>query len=69
MKLTDIEKHFGTREAAGKALGAWRGTDPPTKAAFTHWKKGVPSGVQAEFQLITGGKLQVERANGKRRRA
>jgi len=69
MKLTDIEKHFGSREAAGKALGDWRGKPPPTRAAFTTWKKQVPLGVQAEFQILTGGRLQVERPNGKRRRA
>ncbi len=59
MTYEQLVEHFGTPELARRALCASRGYQI-TRQALTYWKRtGVPRGVQAEFQILTGGKLQA----------
>lgn len=54
MKKSDVIKHFGTASAAADALEV-------TKQAVNGWGDIVPRGIAYETQVITGGKLVVDR--------
>jgi hypothetical protein len=58
---SDLIEHFRTQEAAGEALKAidGKGVKQPSVA---EWKeKGIPLPRQAQYELVTDGKLKAAR--------
>ena len=55
MLKKDVISHFGSVAKTAKALGY-------TPQAIYKWKRRVPSRAQYVIQVVTGGKLQVDRA-------
>lgn len=55
MTYRELIEHFGTQAAAARALGI----KPPS---VDEWKeKGIPLPRQAQYELITNGKLKADR--------
>jgi hypothetical protein len=71
MTYNDLISHYGTQSAAGAALTPLRGK-PVAQPTVAGWKKdGIPEAVQAQYEIVTRGKLKAERPkiNGHKREA
>lgn len=63
MTYADLIEHYGSQAAAARALGI----KPPSVA---EWKEsGIPLPRQAQYELLTRGKLKAQRALGEVRAA
>lgn len=63
MSYEELIQHYGSQAAAARALGL----KPPS---VSEWKdKGVPIPRQAQYELLTKGRLRAERHGEKRRQA
>lgn len=55
MNYEDLIRHYGSQAAAARALGI----KPPSVA---EWKEdGIPLPRQAQYEILTDGKLKAER--------
>lgn len=55
-------EHYGTQKAAGEALGAFGADEAVKQSSVAEWKeKGIPAPRQAQFELLTKGRLKAER--------
>lgn len=64
MTYDDLIKHYGTQVAAGKALGELGegGGRGLAQSSVAEWReKGVPLNRQAQYELITRGRLKADR--------
>ena len=69
MTFDQLIRYFGTQKAAGAALGELGegGGEGLSQGSVAEWKeKGVPPPRQAQYELITRGKLKADRPNGRR---
>ncbi len=56
MTFNELINHFGTQQKVADALGFKQ----PTVCGWNKPNRGIPRGVQAEIQIITGGILQAD---------
>lgn len=62
MTFDQLIEHFGTQKAAGEALGYFGPDEKVSQASVAEWKeKGVPAPRQAQYEILTRGKLKAER--------
>lgn len=62
MTYEDLIEHYGTQKAAGEALGAFGADEAVKQSSVAEWKeKGIPAPRQAQYELITNGRLKAER--------
>lgn len=62
MTYDDLINHYGTQKAAGEALGAFGAGEAVKQSSVAEWKeKGIPSPRQAQYEILTRGKLRAER--------
>lgn len=54
MRKKDVIEHFGSQKAVADALDI-------SEQAVSNWDDEIPRGRAFELQVLTGGKLQVER--------
>lgn len=61
MSYDDLIVFFHTQAAAGAALAPLRGK-PVAQSTVSGWKKdGIPEAVQAQYEVVTRGKLKADR--------
>lgn len=66
MTYDQLIAHYGSQKAAGEALKAFGEKEGVTQPSVAEWKEnGIPVQRQAQFEVLTGGKLKAER-QGKR---
>jgi hypothetical protein len=66
MTYDDLIKHYGTQAEAGKALKELEGRKL-AQSSVSEWKeKGIPPARQAQYELITRGRLKADRPYRKR---
>lgn len=54
MTYSQLVKHFGSGSAAARALGF-------SKQRVNNWRRdGIPLGIQARIQILTGGALRAK---------
>jgi len=57
----ELIEHYGTQRAAGEALKVFDGVGV-SQPSVAEWKeKGIPAPRQAQYELLTKGKLKSER--------
>lgn len=62
MTYDQLIDHYGTQKAAGEALGAFGPNEAVKQSSVAEWKeKGVPAPRQAQYELLTRGKLKADR--------
>lgn len=64
MTYDDLIKHYGTQTAAGEALGQLGEGDGKgiRQSSVSEWKeKGVPLYRQAQYEVLTRGRLKADR--------
>lgn len=60
MTFDELIGHYGTQRAAGEALGGLG--DKVNQSSVAEWKeKGIPPARQAQYEILTKGKLKAER--------
>jgi hypothetical protein len=63
MRYEDLIDHYGTQKAAGEALRAFGPKEAVKQSSVAEWKeKGIPAPRQAQYEILTKGKLKAERA-------
>lgn len=63
MTYDQLIEHYGTQKAAGEALGAFGADEAVKQSSVAEWKeKGIPAPRQAQYEILTEGKLKAERA-------
>lgn len=63
MTYEDLIEHYGTQKAAAEALGL-------SQPSLSGWRdKGIPPPRQAQYELLTRGKLKAERPIAQERSA
>lgn len=62
MTYEDLIEHYGTQKAAAEALGL-------AQPSLDGWKKGIPPPRQAQYELLTEGKLKADRPIARERAA
>lgn len=55
MEYVELIEHFGSQAEAARALGL----KPPSVSEWQH--KGIPLPRQAQYEILTRGKLKAER--------
>jgi hypothetical protein len=71
MTYDELIAYFHTQSSAGAALAPLRGK-AVAQSTVAGWKKvGIPEAVQAQYEVVTRGKLKAERPyrNGSKREA
>ena len=67
MDYDELVAHFGTQKAAGEALKYFGSDQGVSQASVAEWKeKGIPAPRQAQYELLTKGKLKADRAGGEK---
>jgi hypothetical protein len=69
MTYDDLISHYRTQTEAGAALAPLRGK-AVAQSTVAGWKKeGIPEPVQAQYEIVTRGKLRADRPkiNGHKR--
>lgn len=62
MTYDELIDHYGSQKAAGDALKAFGPDQGVAQSSVAEWKeKGVPTPRQAQYELLTEGKLKAER--------
>jgi hypothetical protein len=62
MTFDELIAHYGTQKAAGEALGAFGKKEAVSQASVAEWKeKGIPAPRQAQYQVLTKGRLKADR--------
>lgn len=63
MNYEDLIDHFKTQKAAGEALGEFGPGQAVKQSSVAEWKeKGIPVPRQAQYEILTGGKLKADRS-------
>lgn len=66
MTFDELIKHYATQAAAGEALKELEGK-PIKQSSVSEWRlKGIPLYRQAQYELITRGRLKADRPYRKR---
>lgn len=66
MTYEELINHFGSQKAAGEALGAFGESEKVSQPSVSDWKaKGIPHARQAQYEILTGGKLRADRIEAK----
>lgn len=67
MTYDDLLEHYGTQTAAGEALKPLDG-DGVAQSTVAGWKDGgIPPPRQAQYELVTHGRLKADRPDRKAR--
>lgn len=61
MTYEQLISHYKTQDAAGKALGTITGKKAAQSTVATWRVRGIPLPVQAQYEVITRGKLKADR--------
>lgn len=62
MTYEELVGHYGTQKAAGEALAAFGPDEAVKQSSVAEWKeKGIPAPRQAQYEILTGGKLKADR--------
>lgn len=66
MTYEELVEHYGSQTAAGEALKAFGPQEGVKQSSVAEWKgKGIPAPRQAQYELLTGGKLKADRTEAR----
>lgn len=66
MNYDQLMAHYGTQKGAGEALKAFDGLGV-SQPSVAEWKeKGIPAPRQAQYEILTEGRLKADRAEPER---
>lgn len=66
MTHDELIAYYGTQRAAGEALAALGADQAVSQSSVAEWKTtGIPGPRQAQYEIITRGKLRADRPRRK----